>query len=116
MIPGQGPGQCRTIRFDLEGVFHAAGLEQRIGVQAVLQAEVAVELEAVREAEGERHAVDGDVLILGVAVQVVPEFPDQNNPVTALVARLTTPTASTPPGALATFNTVWLAAEIVPPL
>jgi len=39
-------------------------------------------------------------------VQLVPEFPDQNNPVTVWLAKLTTPTASTPPGALATFSTV----------
>jgi hypothetical protein len=49
-------------------------------------------------------------------VQVAPEFGDQNSPVTLLVAKSTTPTASAPPGALATFNTVWLPAEIVPPL
>jgi hypothetical protein len=39
-------------------------------------------------------------------VQLAPEFPDQNNPVTVLLAKLTTPTASAPPGALATFSTV----------
>jgi len=51
----------------------AAGLEQRVRVDPVLETEVAVDLETIGEAEAERHAVDRDVFVLGVTIQVVAE-------------------------------------------
>src|SRR5215471_11969399 len=53
---------------------------------------------------------------VGSWVHVAPEFPDQNSPVTWRVFRLTTPAAMAPPGPVAIFMTVCVAASIVPPL
>lgn len=43
---------------------------------------------------------------VGSWVQVAPEFPDQNSPVTLFVAMFTTPAARAPPGPVAILMTV----------
>ena len=54
-------------------VVDEAGLEQGVGVEAVLEPEVPVQLEPRGDPEAQGDAVDRDVLVLGVAVEVVAE-------------------------------------------